>query len=117
MKPRELANGQRAQLWIADAVSGEVELLFETDEILIEAPNWTLDGSRLVVKGQGRLWSTSWAAENRTRVRHSPGCRGRAPQPKQVSAGCKLAGAGGLAATDVPEPPRLWFRREPASSS
>lgn len=57
LKPRELADGQRAQLWIADVETGGSELLLETDEILIEAPNWTLDGRRLVVNGAGRLWS------------------------------------------------------------
>jgi TolB protein len=54
---RELADGQRTELWIANVETGRSELLFETDEILLEAPNWTTDGTRLVVNGSGRLWS------------------------------------------------------------
>ncbi|MEU7866638.1 biopolymer transporter Tol [Dactylosporangium sp. NPDC049140] len=54
---RELAAGQRAQLWIADAVTGRSELLLESGELLFEAPNWTLDGARLIVNGAGQLWS------------------------------------------------------------
>jgi TolB protein len=30
--------------------------LFETDELLVEAPNWSLDGSALLLNGDGRLW-------------------------------------------------------------
>jgi TolB protein len=61
MNSRQLADGQRAQLWIADAEAGRSDLLFETDQILIEAPNWTQDGERLVVNGDGRLWSVALA--------------------------------------------------------
>jgi TolB protein len=57
--PRELADGQRTQLWIANVRTGRSELLLETDEILLEAPNWTIDGARLVVNGAGRLWSVA----------------------------------------------------------
>jgi Tol biopolymer transport system component len=57
--PRELAAGQRTQVWIADVATGRSELLLETGEILLEAPNWTLDGTRLVVNGAGRLWSVA----------------------------------------------------------
>jgi Tol biopolymer transport system component len=32
------------------------ELLFETDETLLEAPNWTLDGTALILNGDGLLW-------------------------------------------------------------
>jgi Tol biopolymer transport system component len=32
------------------------ELVFETSDVLIEAPNWTLDGSALYVNGDGLLW-------------------------------------------------------------
>jgi TolB protein len=30
--------------------------LFETDDLLIEAPNWSLDGRELLVNGNGSLW-------------------------------------------------------------
>ena len=33
------------------------KLLFETDSILLEAPNWTHDGATLVLNGAGRLWT------------------------------------------------------------
>jgi Tol biopolymer transport system component len=59
VKPRELANGQQSQLWIANVETGRSELVLETDEILFEAPNWTLDGERLVINGAGRLWSVA----------------------------------------------------------
>jgi Tol biopolymer transport system component len=32
------------------------ELLFETDDVLIEAPNWSLDGASLFLNGHGSLW-------------------------------------------------------------
>jgi hypothetical protein len=62
VKSRELADGQRAQLWIANVATGQSELLLQTDELLFEAPNWTLDGARLVVNGAGRLWSVALEA-------------------------------------------------------
>jgi TolB protein len=57
--PRELADRQRTQLWIANVETGRNELLLETDEILLEAPNWTIDGTRLIVNGAGRLWAVA----------------------------------------------------------
>ena len=32
-------------------------MLFETDELQIEAPNWSLDGTSLYVNGNGLLWA------------------------------------------------------------
>jgi TolB protein len=57
VKPRRHQPGQRSQLWIADVGTGRNELLFETDDVLIEAPNWTLDDRALIVNGAGRFWS------------------------------------------------------------
>jgi TolB protein len=57
--PRELADGQRTELWVGNVQTGRSELLLETDEILLEAPNWTTDGTRLIVNGAGRLWSVA----------------------------------------------------------
>lgn len=54
--PRTLRPGQRCEVWIA-SVTGESELVYSTDELLLEAPNWTLDGSALVLNGDGKLWS------------------------------------------------------------
>ncbi|MDI2033356.1 TolB family protein [Paenarthrobacter nitroguajacolicus] len=52
---RTLQPGQRCEVWTA-SVTGETELLFSTDEILLEAPNWTFDGSALILNGDGKLW-------------------------------------------------------------
>jgi TolB protein len=54
--PRTLASGQRCQIWIHDVESRRSQLLLETDELLLEAPNWTLDGLDLVLNGAGTLW-------------------------------------------------------------
>lgn len=53
---RTLAPGQRCQVWIADVTSGTAELRHETADILLEAPNWTLDGEALILNGDGVLW-------------------------------------------------------------
>ena len=60
--PRTLAPGQRAQLWVADAVTNTSTLVLESDTLLFEAPNWTLDGTRLIVNGAGTLWSVPIAS-------------------------------------------------------
>jgi TolB protein len=54
--PRELTKGQTCQIWIHDTDSGENTLLFETTELLLEAPNWTLQGDALILNGAGLLW-------------------------------------------------------------
>ena len=56
MADRVLAPGQRAQVWVGGPAAARPDLLFETDERLIEAPNWSLDGRSLYVNGDGRLW-------------------------------------------------------------
>jgi Tol biopolymer transport system component len=38
-------------------VTGEAELLYSSDDVLFEAPNWTLDGTALVLNGNGKLWT------------------------------------------------------------
>ncbi|MBU8864892.1 TolB family protein [Paenarthrobacter aromaticivorans] len=52
---RTLQSGQRCEVRIA-SVTGEAELVYTTDGILLEAPNWTLDGSSLILNGDGKLW-------------------------------------------------------------
>jgi TolB protein len=54
--PRTLAPGQRCQVWIHEVGTGRDSLLLETDEVLLEAPNWTLDGLDLILNGAGTLW-------------------------------------------------------------
>lgn len=58
---RELQPGQRCEVWIASA-TGDRELLFTTEDVLFEAPNWTHDGSALILNGAGKLWSLDVAA-------------------------------------------------------
>ena len=54
--PRVLAPGQRSQVWVGGPDLATPELLFETDTVLLEAPNWTADGRQLVLNGDGGLW-------------------------------------------------------------
>ena len=56
MKPRALDPGQRSAVWLVSAGNQEIELLAETREVLLEAPNWALDGSALYANGAGKLW-------------------------------------------------------------
>ncbi|WP_284985348.1 biopolymer transporter Tol [Arthrobacter sp. fls2-241-R2A-172] len=53
---RTLQPGQRCEVWVA-SVSGQAELLFTSTDVLFEAPNWTLDGTALVLNGDGKLWT------------------------------------------------------------
>ena len=55
--PRVLAAGQRSQIWIGGPHLAAPELIYETDSVLLEAPNWTLDGKHLVLNGAGGLWT------------------------------------------------------------
>lgn len=52
---RTLQAGQRCEVRIA-SVTGSGELLYSTDGILLEAPNWTLDNKSLILNGDGKLW-------------------------------------------------------------
>jgi TolB protein len=53
---RELLTGQRSRIHTIDVVTGEDRIVFESDTVLYEAPNWTLDGSALIVNGAGHLF-------------------------------------------------------------
>ena len=53
---RELAPRQRCQVWLYDLRTRQNHLLYETGWLLLEAPNWTLDGSALILNGAGALW-------------------------------------------------------------
>jgi TolB protein len=54
--PRQLREGQRAELYVIDVRSGSATLRFTSTELLFEAPNWTPDGRTLVVNGDGGLF-------------------------------------------------------------
>ena len=53
---RALAPGQHAQVWVADAVTGRVDLVHDSSTVLLEAPNWS-DDDHLLLNGDGHLWS------------------------------------------------------------
>lgn len=55
---RRLHSGQISELTIIDVDSGDALVIYETAE-LIEAPNWTPDGSALIFNADGRLFSIS----------------------------------------------------------
>ena len=53
--PRDFAlDGQRCRVHIYDVVTGTDRVVFETDEVLLEAPNWAPEG--LLLNGAGLLW-------------------------------------------------------------
>ncbi len=54
--PRQLQTGQCCEVWIASAATGARELVYATDRLLLEAPNWTHDGAALILNGAGGLW-------------------------------------------------------------
>jgi TolB protein len=53
---RQLEEGQTAQLWTVDIESGDKSLVYETRDAVIEAPNWTPDGTSLIYNGDGLIY-------------------------------------------------------------
>lgn len=53
---RRLAAGQRTEVWIHDTTTGANELVYVTDDLLLEAPNWHPDADALILNGDGVLW-------------------------------------------------------------
>ena len=70
MSVRTLREGQRAQVWVFDLGSGEVRVVLERDDLLVEAPNWSLDGSALYLNGAGRLWRLDLDSAGLERVQY-----------------------------------------------
>ncbi len=54
--PRTLKPGQSCSVWIFDTRSMTSKRLFETDAVLLEAPNWTMQADTLILNGDGVLW-------------------------------------------------------------
>lgn len=54
--PRSLAAGQSCRILTIDVASGATTLVHTSDDTLYEAPNWSHDGSALIVNGDGHLW-------------------------------------------------------------
>lgn len=65
---RVLDPGQRTEVWTAPADGGAPSLVFATDEVLLEAPNWLHDGSALLLNGNGALWRLDLASGALDRV-------------------------------------------------
>ena len=53
---RSLSPGQTTQVWVVDVDNGVPELVYSSDELLLEAPNWAPDGAGLLLNGDGLLW-------------------------------------------------------------
>lgn len=53
---RSLLPDQRCRLRVHDLATGEALSVFESDSVLVEAPNWTPDGAALIVNGDGGLF-------------------------------------------------------------
>jgi TolB protein len=53
---RKLLPHQTAQVMIGSTAGTPPVEVFRTDEMIIEAPNWTLDGRWLILNGDGKLW-------------------------------------------------------------
>lgn len=53
---RSLLPAQLCRLRIHDLATGIATTVFGSDSVLVEAPNWTPDGTALVVNGDGRLF-------------------------------------------------------------
>ena len=60
--PRGLKPGQRCEVWVASVVTGERKLIFSTEDLLLEAPNWAPDNSALILNGAGLLWRLDLAS-------------------------------------------------------
>lgn len=54
--PRVLAPGQRCQVTVHDTATDEQTVVFDSTEILLEAPQWMSDGVSLMLNGGGRMW-------------------------------------------------------------
>ena len=59
--PRTLAPGQRSRIHVLDVDTGEDRIVHETADVLYEAPNWTLDGTALILNGDGHLFRLALA--------------------------------------------------------
>ena len=62
--PRTLAKNQRCQVWLHDVERGENRMIFETSDLLLEAPNWALQGDALILNGNGTLWRLALGSEH-----------------------------------------------------
>jgi hypothetical protein len=64
---RQLHDGQLTNVWVAD-LGGSVTLVHADAWLLLEAPNWTHDGSALLLNGDGRRGKLDLQADRRLTV-------------------------------------------------
>jgi Tol biopolymer transport system component len=57
MAYRSLQPDQVARVHVHDVRTGDDTVIFESADVLLEAPNWSLDGQTLLLNGNGVLWS------------------------------------------------------------
>lgn len=62
--PRRLQAGQIARVNIFDVDRGTWTSVFESDTVLLEAPNWTVDGKELILNGDGLVWRLELSTSN-----------------------------------------------------
>jgi TolB protein len=54
---RTLAPGQIARIHVHDTATGDDVVIYESSDVLFEAPNWAVDAETLFLNGAGVLWS------------------------------------------------------------
>ena len=54
---RVLREDQTCRLHVFDVATRSATVIAEFDDILFEAPNWSVDGSTLYLNGMGALWA------------------------------------------------------------
>ncbi|HTT91433.1 MAG TPA: hypothetical protein VMF65_17890 [Acidimicrobiales bacterium] len=57
---RQLERGQTARLCIFDIASGQKQVVYESNDGVIEAPNWSPDGSWLIYNKDGLIYRLPW---------------------------------------------------------
>ncbi|MBA8794801.1 Tol biopolymer transport system component [Friedmanniella endophytica] len=65
---RTLAPGQQTEITIGFTDGRPPELVHRSSEVLLEAPNWTVDGEALIVNGDGVLWRLPVAGGEPVRI-------------------------------------------------
>lgn len=65
MSYRTLQPGQTAQIHVYDTQARTSTLLYEDEQVLLEAPNWS--GDQLILNGEGVLWSLPVSPGSRPR--------------------------------------------------
>lgn len=66
--PRTLQPGQVCEIRVASAATGSSQVVFSTGKVLLEAPNWTADGTALILNGAGALWRFDLRSRSLQRV-------------------------------------------------